>query len=260
MSVDFENERLYLHYLWIFIVEFGTVAIYAHIFFHLKGRLRSIINNDTTKLSRATRFMIMYPATYVILTVCSILYKYGIANGTNMQAQLPIAIGRMVTMAGVTLPDVFFCIAGSFLTSCGWVDALLYTLTRRVFVNGDISGHAYNRTTTATAVNAANPGDHYGLQTMNKEIGRTVTIVGGTNRLSRMVDKKRRGHPSGLTEHSPTGSQDSIMKPIVGTSGIAIVTETNIQVENTLQSEGDSQNHWDSRNNSEGDIRKVPQL
>ena len=177
-----------------------------------------------------------------------------------MRAQLPIAIGRMVTMAGVTLPDVFFCIAGSFLTSCGWVDALLYTLTRRVFVNGDISGHAYNRTTTATAINAAHPGDDYGLQTMNKEIGRTVTIVGGTNRLSRMVDKKRRGHPSGLTEHSPSGSQDSIIKPIVGTSGIAIVTETNIHVENTIQSDDDSQKHWNSRNNSEGDIRRAAHL
>ena len=259
--MNFEKERLYLHYLWIFIVEFGTVAIYAHIFFHLKGRLRSIINNDTAKLSRATRFMIMYPATYVILTVRSILFHIrSISHETNAQAQLPIAIGRMVTMAGVTLPDVFFCIAGSFLTSCGWVDALLYTLTRRVFVNGDISGHAYNRTTTATAVNAARPGDDYGLQTMNKEIGRTVTIVGGTNRLSRMVDKKRRGHPGGMGEHSPSGSQDSIIKPIVGSSGIAIVTETNIQVENALQSDDDSQNHWNSRSNSEGDISRAPQL
>ncbi|KAF1975385.1 hypothetical protein BU23DRAFT_529854 [Bimuria novae-zelandiae CBS 107.79] len=233
VSIDYEEERLWLHYLWIFIVEFGTVLIYAHIFFHLKGRLRSIINNDTTKLSRATRFMIMYPATYVILT-------------------LPIAIGRMVSMAGVELPEVFFCIAGSFLTSCGWVDALLYTLTRRVFVNGDLSGHCYNRTTT-TAINAARPGDDYGLATINKEVGRTVTIVGGTNRLSRlgMVDKKRKGHPGSLTEHSASGSQDSIIKPVGAGRGIAIVTETNIHVESAAGSDDESQRYL-TRSNSDG--------
>lgn len=95
---------------------------------------------------------------------------------------------------------------------------------------------------------------------MNKEVGRTVTIVGGTNRLSRMVDKKRRGHPGGLSEHSRSGSQDSIIKPIVGTGGIAIVTETNIQVECAVQSDDDSQRHWNSRSNSEADISKAPPL
>ncbi|KAJ4358403.1 uncharacterized protein N0V89_002985 [Didymosphaeria variabile] len=235
VSVDFEPERLWLHYLWIFIVEFGTMAIYGHIFFHLKGRLRSIINNDTSKLSRATKFMILYPAVYVFLT-------------------MPLAIGRMVSMAGVTLPDTFFCIAGSFLTSCGWVDALLYTLTRRVFVNSDVSGHAYNRTTnTGGNINVARAGDDYGLHTINKEVGRTVTIVGGTNRLSRMVDKKRRGH--GLTEHSASGSQDSIIKPIAGTNGIAIVTETNIQVESASARDSDET----QRQVSEGDLGKHAQ-
>ncbi|KAL1612940.1 hypothetical protein SLS60_001170 [Paraconiothyrium brasiliense] len=235
VSVDFEPERLWLHYLWIFIVEFGTMAIYGHIFFHLKGRLRSIINNDTSKLSRATKFMILYPAVYVFLT-------------------MPLAIGRMVSMAGVQLPDVFFCIAGSFLTSCGWVDALLYTLTRRVFVNSDVSGHAYNRTTnTGGNINVARAGDDYGLQTINKEVGRTVTIVGGTNRLSRMVDKKRRGH--GLTEHSASGSQDSIIKPMAGTTGIAIVTETNIQVESASARDSEET----QRKDSEGDLGKHAQ-
>lgn len=214
------------------------MAIYGHIFFHLRGRLRSIINNDTSKLSRATKFMIMYPAVYVILT-------------------LPIALGRMVTMAGVKMPDVFFCIAGSFLTSCGWIDALLYTLTRRVFVGGDISSHHYNRTTAATTVNAARPGDDYGLQSINKEMGnaRTVTIVGGSNRISRMVDQSRthrsqrnRRHPDPLGEHSLTGSQDSIVKPAPNVIGI--VTETNIQVESASESDM-SPGRLTSRNNSD---------
>ncbi|KAF2643325.1 hypothetical protein P280DRAFT_249801 [Massarina eburnea CBS 473.64] len=235
VSVDFQSERLYLHYLWIFIIEVGTLLIYAHIFFHLRGRLRSIINNDSSKLARATKFMVMYPAVYVVLT-------------------LPIAIGRMVSMGGVNMPDVFFCIAGSFLTSCGWIDALLYTLTRRVFVGGgEVSGHHYNRTlVTTTATNAARPGDTYGMQSMNKDPipptgARTVTIVGGSNRISRIVDKTKpsdrstrkpqRSRPVPLREHSPNGSEDSIMKP--GPNAIGIVTETNIQVESTRDSDSD---------------------
>ncbi|KAF2789081.1 hypothetical protein K505DRAFT_365923 [Melanomma pulvis-pyrius CBS 109.77] len=232
ISVDFEKERLYLHYLWIFIVEFGTIFIYGHVFIHLRGRIRSIMNNDTSKLSRATKFMVMYPAVYIVLT-------------------LPIAVGRMVSMTGAKLPDAFFCVAGTLLTSCGWIDALLYTLTRRVLVSNELSTgvHTAIHDVTAVHTNAARPGDdqNFGLQSMNKEIStaRTVTIVGGSNRISRLVENGRRGrtahqrgHPDPLRENSPTGSQESILKP--GPNSIGIVTETNIQVESTRESEGES--------------------
>lgn len=173
--------------------------------------------------------MIMYPAVYVVLT-------------------LPIALGRMVAMAGIDMPDVFFMVAGSLLTSCGWIDALLYTLTRRVFVGGDISSHHYNRTLTAITTNPARPADanDIGMNSMAKDMSaRTVTIVGGANRISRMVDSQRsrsklqrsRNHRPGdsvLRDASPTGSQDSIMKP--GPGAIGIMTETNIQVETTTDS------------------------
>ncbi|OAL56552.1 hypothetical protein IQ07DRAFT_496666 [Pyrenochaeta sp. DS3sAY3a] len=236
VSADFQNERLWLHYLWIFIVEFGTIIIYAHLFFHLRGRIRSIIANDTSKLTRATKFMVMYPAVYVILT-------------------LPIAVGRMVAMTGTRMPDVFFCIAGSLLTSCGWIDAVLYALTRRILVSGDLSTGQYNRThntVTAITTNAARPGDAdvFGLQSINgKEpngsTARTVTIVGGSNRLSRIVDHRRgrsytmrSRHEDTLREDSPTrtGSQDSIIKPVQMGHAINIVTETNIQVESANSS------------------------
>lgn len=61
ISSRFQEERLWLHYLWIFIVEFGTIAIYGHVFIHLRGRIRSIMTNDTSKLTRATKFMVLYP-------------------------------------------------------------------------------------------------------------------------------------------------------------------------------------------------------
>jgi hypothetical protein len=110
--------------------------IYAHVFFHLRKRLQTIRAVDVNRvpgkkerLSQAARYMILYPIIYIILT-------------------LPIASGRMAAMSGKTLPMTFYCIAGSFLTSCGWLDTLLYTLTRRVFIKAEvpntaISGNAH---------------------------------------------------------------------------------------------------------------------
>jgi hypothetical protein len=84
----------------------------------------------TARLSQAARYMVLYPVIYVVLT-------------------LPLATGRMVTMAGRTLPISFYCVAGSFLTSCGWLDTLLYTLTRRVFVKPDTAVTRSSRPPTA---------------------------------------------------------------------------------------------------------------
>jgi hypothetical protein len=192
--------------------------------------------------------MIMYPAVYVLLT-------------------LPIAVGRMVAMVGVDMPDVFFCIAGSLLTSCGWIDAVLYTLTRRVFVGADLSSH--HHTVTAIHTNAARPGDDntnadIGMRSLNKEMGaRTVTIVGGANRISRMVDSRSRSkvqrsrsyRPSRMESgrgDSPTGSMDSIVKP--GPMAIGIMTETNIQVE-TMHDSGSeiTQGHGRIGSRDDGD-------
>jgi hypothetical protein len=227
VSTEFQDERLWLHYLWIFIVEFGTIAIYGHVFVHLRASIRSIMNNDTSKLIRATKFMILYPIAYLALT-------------------FPIAVGRMAVMGGKKLPDSFFLVAGALLTSCGWVDALLYALTRRVLVNNELSTGQYNCTVNATLTNATRPGDaqNYGLSSMpSKEVAsnaRTVTIVGGSNRISRLVGDRRGRNPmrsrqhASMIEASPTrtGSQDSMIKP---QDGINIVTETNIQVESTTE-------------------------
>jgi len=159
----------------------------------------------------------------------------------------------MIAMTGRTLPDPFFIVAGALLTSCGWIDALLYTLTRRILVNNELSTGQYNRTVTATLTNAARPGDHqnYGLSSMtDKEpvgaTARTVTIVGGSNRLSRIVPHHHRGRDNkysrrhdhdSIAESSPTrsGSQDSIIKQMRPADGINIATETTIQVESTRE-------------------------
>lgn len=54
----------------------------------------------------------MYPVIYVICTA-------------------PLAIGRIVTMAGVDVPIAYFNVAGALITSNGWLDVLLWGLTRK---------------------------------------------------------------------------------------------------------------------------------
>lgn len=68
-----------------------------------------------SKIERSQKFMAIYPCIYVVLT-------------------LPLAFGRMYSMAhdGNALPDAYMLIAGCLITSCGWMDALMYTLTRNV--------------------------------------------------------------------------------------------------------------------------------
>jgi hypothetical protein len=136
----YDIDRLWLHYVWIFIIEFGTIMIYTHVFLHLRKRLRSIrsVSNNhsntesTSKLSQAARYMVLYPIIYIVLT-------------------LPLAAGRMAAMSGTDLPEIYYCIAGSLMTSCGWLDSLLYTLTRRVFIKPETRDDPRSSTRPSTA-------------------------------------------------------------------------------------------------------------
>ena len=92
-------------------------------------RLRRV-NPDieaTKSINRATRYMILYPVVFVIAT-------------------LPLAVGRMCSAASTSLPNQYFIGAGALLASCGWLDAVLYTVTRRVLLKngqGGSSGSSY---------------------------------------------------------------------------------------------------------------------
>jgi len=65
--------------------------------------------------------MILYPTIY---TVCTI----------------PIAAGRIASMAGQNISLTYFCVAGSMIACNGWLDTLLYSLTRRSIVFSDTAG------------------------------------------------------------------------------------------------------------------------
>ena len=72
---------------------------------------------------------------------------------------------------------------------------------------------------------------------MDKEMAaRSVTIVGGSNRLSRMVDSRlgrsqsRKTKLDSVRDNSPTGSEASIIKSNPLSDGIQVQVETKIQV------------------------------
>jgi hypothetical protein len=92
--------------------------------------------------------MILYPAIYTICTI-------------------PLAAGRIASMAGQNVSLAYFCVAGSMIACNGWLDTILYGLTRRSIVFSESA-----------------PGDGVGIQTFwalekTKGLGNVTTIEGG---------------------------------------------------------------------------------
>lgn len=121
MSDKYPAERLWLHYFWIFFSEFGTVVLYVVMFYKLRQRLAAsaaLSPNQTESLRRLRRivgYMIIYPIAYIVLS-------------------LPLAAGRMSAAQGEGPGVTYFCFAGAMMASSGFVDGILYTVTRRALL------------------------------------------------------------------------------------------------------------------------------
>ncbi|PWY69502.1 integral membrane protein [Aspergillus heteromorphus CBS 117.55] len=134
ISEDYESVRLWTHYIWIFLAEFGTVCLYAVMWFQLRHRIEqsAILGPSHTeslkRLRRVIGYMVIYPIAYIVLS-------------------LPLAAGRMATAQGDSPNVAYFCVAGAMITSSGLVDALLYTLTRRnlILESEPSNDRSYNR-------------------------------------------------------------------------------------------------------------------
>ncbi|TEA11995.1 hypothetical protein C8034_v006952 [Colletotrichum sidae] len=161
VNVRYEAMRLYLHYLWMFVSFFVTAALYVLIFNHIRRtdpslQLPSSSANTTTsssdsKSTRGRTFshhahtlsgtenrpptasdrqpaspgsaghhhpaFLIYPVIYILCTA-------------------PLALGRVVTMAGREVSLEYFCLAGAMIASNGWLDVLLFSTTRHVIIFG----------------------------------------------------------------------------------------------------------------------------
>lgn len=120
INAKYNTERLWLHYFWILIAEFGTVLLYTLIFLILRRRIKeSFYTTSETALraQSAARLIIAYPIVYVVCT-------------------LPLVTARLSSMANGRVTFVELCVAGAMITSNGWLDVLLYSLTRRALLFG----------------------------------------------------------------------------------------------------------------------------
>ena len=124
VSIAYERERLALHYIWLFMVQFSTVIIYLLVLLHLRKTMAVIRpaaqqSDSYSKVDRAAKLMVVYPFAYIVLT-------------------LPLSAGRMWSMAhhGAGLPDSYAFVAGCLIGSSGWADVILYTMTRKHLIQG----------------------------------------------------------------------------------------------------------------------------
>ncbi|KIW07747.1 uncharacterized protein PV09_01677 [Verruconis gallopava] len=127
----FKSQRLAYHYFWIFLVEFGTVVVYGFVIWELRrssSKLSGLQNEASFSLETETHrriqksclIMCCYPIAYITLT-------------------LPLAVSRMSEIRGADTSIQFLIFCGCFLVSSGWVDTVLYILTRASFLK--VQGH-----------------------------------------------------------------------------------------------------------------------
>ncbi|KAJ8132378.1 hypothetical protein O1611_g1246 [Lasiodiplodia mahajangana] len=149
---EYGDIRLLTHYIFIFIGIILSWALYTAIFISLR-RQQKRGDLAGTKNSGYHPAFLVYPVIYLICI-------------------LPLAIGRVATMAGKEPSLGYFCFAGALAASNGWLDVLLFTTTRRsiVFAQGDDIGKEDTGVKTFTFMN----------WTPNT-FGNTVWVRGGRN-------------------------------------------------------------------------------
>lgn len=198
INTNYTNERLWLHYFWVIIAEFGTVLIYALVFLIIQRRVKeSFYTSSKTALraQSAAKMIIAYPIVYVVCT-------------------LPLVKARLTSMAGRHVSFLELTIAGSMITSNGWLDVLLYTLTRRgaLFGSEEMDGQAGVLDTFRLR-----PDQNYG----------TTTVI-EANKLGQTPGRRKNSKP-GL--HSPTGSTEELF----ATSQMqGVKTETTVVIQSDV--------------------------
>ncbi|KAJ9264754.1 hypothetical protein DTO195F2_2205 [Paecilomyces variotii] len=179
----FEPDRLWTHYIWIFLAEFGTVTLYAIMFFQLRRRIHqsAILGNSQReslqRLRRVVSYMVVYPLAYLVLS-------------------LPLAAGRMASARGNTPGMAYFCLSGAMMTSSGWVDVLIYTLTRKnLIIESEPSrDRSYNHI-FSNGPKSGGVGNNITLITVDKKANRSAL----------------RGHDADDSSHARDGSTDDIV-------------------------------------------------
>jgi hypothetical protein len=142
------------------------------------------------RLRRVVSYMVIYPVAYVVLS-------------------LPLAAGRMMSAQGKTPSTAYFCVAGAMMTSSGFVDVLLYTLTRRnLLIYSEVSANRGNYDNMGSQSNSKRKMSR--LMSNNKGISTMTTTI--TSRVDNTGEgggfRRNRGAPDHETIYS-TDSHDN---------------------------------------------------
>ncbi|KAI1858021.1 uncharacterized protein JN550_012914 [Neoarthrinium moseri] len=126
ISDEYENQRFWLHYFWIFTSLAISNTLYFLTCFSLfrsgDPENTRAEDGDSSLPQRASSLLrdlhigfLVYPSIYIICTA-------------------PLALGRIMEMSG-TEPSVgFYCFAGSMMASTGWMDVIWFSWTRSAII------------------------------------------------------------------------------------------------------------------------------
>lgn len=161
--------RLGTHYLFILLTLTFTTALYLTIFISLRrqqarARKSGLPSDALAPMDHNPAFLI-YPIIYVACT-------------------LPLAIGRIVSMAGNEVSIEYYCFAGSMIAFNGSFDCLLFGTTRSIIIFGSTEEISTEETGLSTFTF---------LKTPNREFGNMVWIQGGSSDSARRVDVEKGG-------------------------------------------------------------------
>ncbi|KAJ5912197.1 uncharacterized protein N7473_001500 [Penicillium subrubescens] len=214
LSPENQRERLWGHYLWIFLSEFGTIVLYAIMFFYLRRRmkqakiLRRGQQESLQRLNRVVIYMVIYPVVYVLLS-------------------LPLAAGRMATAQGNSPSKDYFAVAGSLMALSGLMDVIVYTVTRRHLITDtehSTTDRNYENTDSQWQTN---------ITTAGGEGSRPRK--GGFRMGSRLSSKFRKSMPTVVdkeTRNSPfdDSTDDIVPKDDVEMNTFGVYQETTIEI------------------------------
>lgn len=130
--------RLWLEYFWVFLAIFLTTILHLLIFIHLYRKrqssrylpnrrlsLRGDINEPPRPSGHHPAFLV-YPIIYILCTT-------------------PLALARMLALAGSDPSYKFYCWAGSMLASHGWLNVVLWSTTILFIGSRDIEDTGLDR-------------------------------------------------------------------------------------------------------------------
>ncbi|KAK5628654.1 hypothetical protein RRF57_004369 [Xylaria bambusicola] len=202
--------RLLTHYIFIFISIFLSWILYTAIYLSLRRQYKRGSISTTKNKDYHNPVFLIYPVIYLICI-------------------LPLAIGRVSTMAGKEPSLGYFCAAGALVASNGWLDVLLFTTTRRSIV----FAHAEEFGSEDTGVNTF-------AFLKPQTFGNTVWVRGGDDEESRTQPTggwwRILGDPETHVRQASYGGKNASqasLAPPVERSGIQMEVVTTVVVEDS---------------------------